>query len=150
MKTPTNIPSTLCFRASPFIACLWKLTQQQVWKSVSVSPSLQKDQIQLSLLCRTRFPPFLFAPKDFWRICCISLPDLMNNNFASYIYNPDFTIWYFHWFVCCTIIYHPNLIILYLHWLAVQFFIIQILSISFCFNPLRAFNHCNQKLYARH
>ena len=97
MKTPTNIPSTLCFRASPFIACLWKLTQQQVWKSVSVSPSHQN----LALVFQNQVSSLFIAPQRFLKICCISLicwPDLMNNYFATYIYNSDFTIWYLHLF----------------------------------------------------
>ena len=98
MKTPTNIPSTLCFRASPFIACLWKLTQQQVWKSVSISKSnsvgyLSVVQNQVSTL-------FLFcSPKiSVASLLFHLLPHFMNKYFASYIYNSDFTIWYLHLF----------------------------------------------------
>ena len=103
MKTPTNIPSTLCFRASPFIACLWKLTQQQVWKSVSVSPSHQNLTHRYLCCAESGFLPFslFLLPKDF-----CSLPDLMNNYFASYIYNLDFTIWYLHLFAALLFTIH--------------------------------------------
>ena len=166
MKTPTNIPSTLCFRASPFIACLWKLTQQQVWKSVSVSPSHQNLTHRYLCCAESGFLPFslFLLPKDFCSfICClIWWTIVLLHIFTVHISPFDIYIYLMHYhlpsrfdhliftFICFLVIYHPDFTIWYLHLFAFQLFTIQIWSISFCCNLLRAFNHSNQKLYTRH